>query len=198
MTCKNTNIIPIKNPRSAKRFLTRYFADKRSKTEAEDDGPSQSTALYPDAGKWQDMPKVPGKDASLNVPDVKPRSFVDPGPNVGRYPDFSTAIVYAVTPVFPEDTNMMVELIRISLSESSQLSATLFTNCTVPMSREQFLRPRSIVDDGQGAVYAFFNEQKAVYVGKTGSKVKSLLKAPTSPVVDAAWWPPGRIYASCR
>ena len=56
-------------------------------------------------------------------------------------------------------------------------------------SREQFLRSRGIVDDGQGAVYAFFNEQKAVYVGMTGSKFKSLLKEPSSPLAGAAWWP---------
>lgn len=83
----------------------------------------------------------------------------------------------------------MIELIRTSLSESSQLSATLFTDCTKPISREKFLKPRGIFDVGRGCVYAFFNEEKALYVGTTDTSVQSLLNEPTAAVVDSPWWP---------
>ena len=189
MNSRNTNIIPITRTRSAKRGLTRYLADKLSKSVSEAEIALQGAALCPDSGKGRDILALLRQDANVNVPGVKPGYLVDPAPNGGRYPDSFTAIVRPVPPVFPEDTNMMIEIIRISLSESSQLSATLFTNCTLPISREQFLRPSGIVDDGQGAVYAFFNEQKAVHVGITGSRVKLLLKTPTPTLVDAPWWP---------
>lgn len=90
---------------------------------------------------------------------------------------------------FPEETNMMIELIRNSLSESAGYSSTLFLDCTQPITRDKFLEPKGIVDDGLGCVYAYFNDEGAVYVGITGLRVKSRLKTPTSPHLEAEWWP---------
>lgn len=91
-------------------------------------------------------------------------------------------------PVFPAMTNVMIEVIRLSLLDSTKYSATLFLDCTLPISRTSFFNTRDIFDDGKGCVYAYFNDQETLYVGTTGSHVKSNMKASASPHEKAAWW----------
>lgn len=172
MSRKNTNIIPITKARSTKRFQTRSPFNRQSTTKTKEGGRSLLDLLHPVVIKCPGVPTKSGKRMGVDANCVEPRFIVGPVP-----------------PVYPEETNMMIELIRISLSESSQYSATLFTDCTVPISREQFYKPFSLVDDGRGAVYAFFNEEQVLYVGTTNTSVQSLLNQPTAAVVDSSWWP---------
>jgi len=57
-------------------------------------------------------------------------------------------------------------------------------------TREQWEAKGQLGDEGNGAVYMFFNAQdRAVYVGETGRTIKSRQHDENSPHKLAPWWP---------
>lgn len=78
--------------------------------------------------------------------------------------------------------------LRIQLQHTAENAAQWYIERTQPIAREQFERRGGIKDVGRGAVYGYFTDEGALYIGITGYRVKSRLTTPTSPHAQTEWW----------
>lgn len=84
---------------------------------------------------------------------------------------------------------MSAQKLRESLAYASSNAKTLFFDQAKFKSREQYLAKGGLGDDGNGAVYAYFDRNgRALYVGETSRPVKRRMHDQTSPHKKAKWW----------
>jgi len=79
--------------------------------------------------------------------------------------------------------------LRKSLGATADVAKLWFESRTEPKSRAVFEAKGKLGDDGNGAVYVYFDKNdNALYVGLTSRKVKCRLHDQTSPHKKKPWW----------
>ena len=79
---------------------------------------------------------------------------------------------------------------RVVIGTAANHVLRIFEKHASPLiSKDQFLSDPLEGDEGDGAVYAYFDaDGRALYVGMTSRKVKAQLRDQTSPHKNAIWW----------
>lgn len=79
--------------------------------------------------------------------------------------------------------------VRESLSRAAADANEWFSSAASESGREDFLARGKLIDDGSGAVYAYFDgDGLALYVGEAGRPIKKRMHDKTSPHKTAQWW----------
>lgn len=84
---------------------------------------------------------------------------------------------------------MTIEILRESLAQASSNAKDLFFDKAKLKTRKQYFAKGKLGDDGNGAVYAYFDRNgQALYVGEAGRPIKRRMHDQTSPHKEAKWW----------
>lgn len=80
------------------------------------------------------------------------------------------------------------KVLRESLAQTASLGQKWFEDRTVVIDKKTFNLRDKMDDNGSGAVYVYYKNDQAVYVGETRRRVKARKHDQTSPHKDKSWW----------